>query len=195
MWLLSNPLLHSLALGLLCPHGLFAGAFAAPSLLHDDGVARSSAIAIKLNPGTFSTSPSTRALSGSEVVHHLVRKAHPATKLAKRDLEFAVSPLITTLSPEKIAEMVERATALDPTYVPANFDAWFRVRFTDASANTSEADVKQLLKNLAGYQEVASCQRLAGAPLPALHPNRDPLFKNQTYLRGSGEGINAQYAW
>jgi hypothetical protein len=101
--------------------------------------------------------------------------------------------LITSLSPEKLAEMVQRATELDLTYVPTDFGAWYQVQFT-TPYEENDGSIASLIGNLTGSTEVSSAQRLAGGPAPVVVPHDDPRFAEQGYVGGSG-GINAQYAW
>ncbi|KAK4150371.1 peptidase S8/S53 domain-containing protein [Chaetomidium leptoderma] len=181
----------SVTLGLLCTLPLFNTVLAAPAFPRDDVAAPRSAIAVKLSKSTSRT----RSLAQAEVVEDLIRKAQSGSGLTKRDAQFNVSPLITSLSPEKVADMVQRAAAIDPTYEPVDFGSWFQVQFPESMVDERDPEIAQILNNLAGYQEVASCQRLAGAKLPAVQPNDDPLFSTQGYLAAAGAGINAQYAW
>lgn len=181
-----------LAAGLLSALALFDTALAATIPPRDEVAAPQSAIAIKLN--SSATPLASRALSRADLVADLVRKARPGTGNAKRDVDFKVLPLITSLSPEKLAEMVKRATELDPTYVPTDFGAWFQVQFPEPAGDVPTPEITQLLSNLAGYPEVASCQVLGGTRPPAVQPSDDPRFPEQGYL-GPDVGINAQYAW
>ena len=197
----SHQLTRSLALGLLCSLPLLNPVLTASIPPRDDVVIPHSAIAVKLssNPNTsaFRTTASSTSLTGAKLVEDLIRKAHPVSARAKakgrRDVDFTVSPLITSLSAEKIAEMVQRASTLDPTYEPADFGSWYRVQFPEPAQDAPSQDIIQLLKNLGQYQEVASAERLASARLPAVQPNDDPKFAEQGYLRA--DGINAEYAW
>ena len=191
---LSTTLIRSLAVGLLCTLPLFDTALSASVLPRQDVVEPRAAIAIKLSP-EGGTGNMRTAQSGTDIVDGLVRKAHPSIGSAKRDVDFKVLPLITSLSPEKIAEMVERATKLDPTYEAPDFGAWFQVVFTESTAEARTPEIDQLLNTLAGYPEVTSCQPLAGARPPAIDPSNDPLFPSQDYLDPSDAGINSQYAW
>jgi hypothetical protein len=183
-------LTRSLALGLLCALPLFNAVLAAPTLSRDDAATPRPAIAIKLNKSTTRA----RSLAGADLVEDLIRKAQSGSGHAKRDAEFNVFPLITSLTPEKISEMVQRATTLDPTYEPTDFGSWYRVQFSESTGD-EDAEIIQLLNNLAVEQEVASCQRLVSTKPPAVQPNDDPLFPTQGYLTGDGVGINAVYAW
>ncbi|KAK3331405.1 peptidase S8/S53 domain-containing protein, partial [Apodospora peruviana] len=152
------------------------------------------AIAIKLNPDARSPSA-----AGADIIDSLIQKAHPNPTRAKRDVDFSISPLITSLSPAEIDKMIQTAVERDPTYVPANFSNWFQVVFTEAQTEDAAAspEVLQLLNKLAEAPEVASCQQLIGSTrsLPAVQPNDDPLFTEQGYLSGGGVGIDAKYAW
>lgn len=183
---------RSLAVGLLHALPLFNTALAASIPPRDDVVIPRSAIAVKLN--STGAPLTSRALTGADVVADLIRKAHPSARNGKRDVDFNVLPLITSLSPEKIAEMVKRATELDPTYVPTDFSAWYQVQFSEPMGDTPAPEIIQLLNTLGGYEEVISCQRLGGVQLPAVQPSDDPRFPEQGYV-GASPGINAQYAW
>lgn len=182
---------RSLALGLLYSLPLFNIALAAPTSASDP--APRSAIAIKLNK----SASRARSVAGADVVEDLIRKAQAGSTHAKRDAQFNVLPLITTLTPEKISELVQRATELDPSYKPGDFNSWFQVHFPDSTVNEDDSDIVQLLSNLATYEEVVSAQKLAStkAPQTAVQPNDDPLFSSQGYLTGNGVGIDAIYAW
>ncbi|GAB1318456.1 Peptidase S8/S53 domain-containing protein [Madurella fahalii] len=183
---------RSLAVGLLCALPLFNTALAASIPPRDDVVPPRFAIAVKLN--STAASLTARALTGTDVVADLIRKAHPGSRNGKRDVDFSVLPLINSVSPEKIAEMVQRATELDPTYVPTDFGAWYQVQFNEPMGDAPAPEIVQLLNTLGAYDEVISCQRLGGAQLPAVQPSNDPRFPEQGYT-GANVGINAQYAW
>ncbi|KAK0639082.1 peptidase S8/S53 domain-containing protein [Cercophora newfieldiana] len=153
--------------------------------------AQLTSVAVKLNTeGLRARDARTR----TEIVEDLVRRAHPSLKYAKRNPGLNVSPLITSISPEELDELVQRAVTNDPSYVPTDFSAWFKVHF---AGNETTEGVTEVLGNLIGFDEVASCQPLAGAPQPAavpkLKPGDDPLFKQQGYLTEAG--INVKYAW
>ncbi|KAK6854963.1 hypothetical protein PG995_008495 [Apiospora arundinis] len=162
------------------------------------------AIAVKL-----ATTSSLRAsMSGAELVEALVRKSQPNSGLiAKRDNNskksaISVTPLFDSLAPEVIAGLVQRAAELDPTYEPVDFGAWYQVRLenTKAAATNNESrdpEIAELLRSLSQNKEVASCQSLVGAavPAPSVAYNDDPRFSEQGYLGPAGAGINAQYAW
>ncbi|KAK0614336.1 peptidase S8/S53 domain-containing protein, partial [Immersiella caudata] len=147
-------------------------------------------VAVKLNTtGLRARDVRSRA----EIVEDLVRRAQPSLKHAKRDAGLNVSPLITSISSEELDELVQRAVANDPTYIPTDFKTWFQVHF---EGDGTKGEVNELLGKLGGFEEVASVQPLAGTTLPAtttVKPGSDPLFKQQGYLGESG--INVKYAW
>ncbi|KAK3899012.1 peptidase S8/S53 domain-containing protein [Staphylotrichum tortipilum] len=179
------------AIGLLCTLPLFNTVTAAPTPLAED--IPQAAIAIKLNKPTSRT----RSLPGPELVRQLIQKAQSGTGLAKRDTTFKVLPLITSITPDDLPAMIHRATDLDPTYEPVDFTAWFQVQFSDHKLpdDGRDPEISQLLNNLAGFHEVASCETLGGAPAPSVHASSNPMFASQGYLSGGGVGIDAQYAW
>lgn len=189
--------LHSLAFGLV----FATSALAAAIPPQDDIPSLREAIAIKLHPQTSQGSLSTRATSGADLVEELVNKALSTGNHTKRDVGFTVLPLFTSISPEKIAQMVKEAAKRDPTYEPVDFSTWYQVQLSDSvqsTDNSAAPEVLNLLKSLAEFDEVKSAQRLAGAPSQpavqrAVQPNDNPLTQNQGYLRE--EGINVQYAW
>ncbi|KAK0748961.1 peptidase S8/S53 domain-containing protein [Schizothecium vesticola] len=152
------------------------------------------AIAVKLSPSTLQARSTT---SGAEIVQGLVRGAQKTT-LAKRDVDFKVEPLITTLSSAQIDELIARAKKHTPSYEPADFGSWYRVIF-DSNAplpGKQDAEVGDLLKALGVKDEVASVQPLGGSTkLPAVNPVDDPLYVFQSYLKAAPFGIEARYAW
>ncbi|VBB74944.1 Putative protein of unknown function [Podospora comata] len=137
---------------------------------------------------------SSRSLGGIKSVEQLIRNAQTDSRLSKREVEFTVHPLITTVSPKRITQLVERATVLNPDYVPTDFSTWYQVLFPEPESEDNQT-LHDLLATLSGYQEVASCHPLGGGILPAVDPSNDPLFPSQGYMTPAGEGINAPYAW
>ena len=179
---------RTLAVGLLCSVPLSLSASISP---RDTADAPLSAIAIKLNTQGLRTA---QALNGTNIVEGLVSKARASSQNRKRDVDFTVLPLINSLSPERLAELVQRAVELDPAYVPADFGSWFQVQF-EYTAVEADPEITELLERISENQEVASCQRLAAGPAPNVQPHDDPLFVDQHYITESDVGINAKYAW
>ncbi len=198
-------LCRSLTLGLILVSRFLAPSFAASIPRRDNADIPRSAIALKLsNPGTGLLGKVARdavnsglaALSGAELVEALIQEALPESQITKRDAEFTVLPLITTISPDDLSEMAQRAVTMDPTYVPTNFSSWFQVQFPDITEDQGSEEAIRLLDTLAKYPEVASCQKLGGLKLPSkVEPKDDPKFPEQGYLTAANVGINAQYAW
>lgn len=178
---------RSLAFGLF----FFNGALGA-SIPRNGDLAPRTAIAVKLSPATLKTRD---ARSGAQIVESLVRGAQNVSH-SKRDTEFNVSPLITSLTPEQLAELVDRAVKTTPSYVPADFGAWYQVQFkTEAPSEGYDPEILDLLRTLGSQDEVASCQPLVGSKSPVVSPLNDPQFANQDYLKAAPGGIEAQYAW
>ena len=157
----------------------------------DGELAAPPAIAIKLSPDFSPTRKRQDAsITGADLVESLVHKALPSLAKARSDVELKTLPLFD-LSPEIIDKVVRDAEANDPTYKAPDFHAWFQVHLPETNT-----EVKSLLKTLASYPEVESCQPLGAAPTaPVVNPNDDPEFANQAYLKSPDRGINAEYAW
>ncbi|KAK4195042.1 peptidase S8/S53 domain-containing protein [Triangularia verruculosa] len=150
-----------------------------------------SSIAIKISKAT---DVSSRSLDGIRSVEELIRKAQRDSRLGKREIKFSVFPLITTIPQARITRLVERATVLNPDYVPTDFSTWFQVLFPVPEGEDDQA-LTDLLSKLSGYKEVTSCHPLSGGSLPTVDPSNDPLFPGQGYMTPAGDGINAPYAW
>ncbi|KAK1830615.1 peptidase S8/S53 domain-containing protein [Podospora conica] len=152
------------------------------------------AIAVKLSPATLQARSTT---SGAEIVQGLVRGAQKTT-LAKRDVDFKVEPLITSLSSAQIDELIARAKKHTPSYEPENFGSWYKVVFDSGSPlpGKQDSEVGDLLKALGGKDEVASVQSLGSSTkLPTVSPSDDPEYVDQGYLKAAPGGIEATYAW
>jgi hypothetical protein len=177
-----------LAFGLHCLLSLSSVATAL-SVPRADADAPRAAIAVKLDSKVLRV----RA-TGEEIVQGLVQKAQEDAGLAKRDGGFTVHPLFSSSVSEKLAELVQRAAEVTPDYEAPDFGAWYQVKFETAHQE-KDAEVVQILTSLSGSGDVASAQRLAGPPPPAVNPEDDEHFSEQGYLTGGGVGIDAVYAW
>jgi len=163
-----------------------------PPWTRDAKIPQLTSVAVKLNIASLQARD---VRSRTEIVEDLVRKAHPTFKHAKRNASLSVSPLFSSISPEEIDKLVQQAVTLDPTYVPTDFGAWFKVHLPENENGTSTT-ITDLLGNLVGFDEVASCQPLTSTktqPATTVNPNDDPLFSQQGYLTEAG--INVKYAW
>lgn len=179
-------------LAVLSSISVFGTGLGAVLPIREDATLPRSAIALKLNAGALHTRDS---LTGAQLVEDLVRKAQDGWQDARRSTNFKVLPLITSLSTERLAEMVQQAVENDSTYKPVDFSTWYQVQFPQSTEEANFDDIIQLLHTLGKNEEVASCQQLKSHKFPAVKPNDDPKYKDQGYLKPAGAGINAAYAW
>ena len=98
--------------------------------------------------------------------------------------------LYTSLEPEEIRGLVDRATELDQTYHPPNLLTYFVIDCPP------EVDPEALAEALAAWRNVqtAYVESLPASPF-SLNPSDDPRFPNQGYLKKAPGGIDAEYAW
>lgn len=133
----------------------------------------------------------------------LIRDALPDGRRVRN-----AQPLIVSPNREKIAELVQRAKNLDPTYEPTDFSAWYLVEvepedsagnFTalaDGEASDPKGRAAPLLSKLNDQPQVETVHPLRLAPPPAIiNPSDDPRSSNQGYLNAAPTGIDARYAW
>src|SRR5438105_7453502 len=101
-----------------------------------------------------------------------------------------IGRLFTSVSPEKIKELVARAKELDPTYRPPNFLNFFVI---DCPFVT---DTNQLLEMLQKSKIVELAYVQSGpTPPPAVDASDDPYSVLQGYLDAGPDGIGARQAW
>ncbi|KAJ9662948.1 hypothetical protein H2201_005825 [Coniosporium apollinis] len=118
------------------------------------------------------------------------------------DSVVSVSPLITSQTPEALADLVERARRMDPEYQPPDFSNWYNVKFQPRATTTSDPEfirpqeVNEVVARMIRLPEVDSIHPLrAGPPPMAVNPGDDPRSINQGYLDAAPNGIGARYAW
>jgi serine protease len=104
--------------------------------------------------------------------------------LAKLEL----MPLIESVKPERLAELVDAARERDPDYQPEDFGAWFQV------VCPAEADPDELAVALRTLRDVETAYVMRPGP-PPVNPADDPRSGNQGYLDAAPNGIDARYAW
>jgi serine protease len=99
-------------------------------------------------------------------------------------------PLVESVKPERLAEMVERARRADPRveFDPPDFSRWHQVECP------ADVDPDELAKALRQLEVVEATYVMRPAPLPVM-PNDDPRFPNEGYLGAAPNGIDAKYAW
>lgn len=97
-------------------------------------------------------------------------------------------PLVESLEPKQIAELVDRARRNDPEYEPADFSTWFQVV---CPPGVGPDDLARALREL---QEVETAYVLRPGP-PPVNASDDPRNTNQGYEDAAPNGIDARYAW
>ena len=153
-------------------------------------------IAIKLTPsahkrqqedGKHITKLVTKTDSGLELKHH-------------------IKPLITSQPSDVVAQKVSLAAQLDPTYEPANFDAWYQIEFDPEQLRSIKDDgaeghaaIKELQRHahkLHAEDDVESAH-LVGleCPPPVVNWKGNPRAVNEGYINPAPVGIDAKYAW
>ncbi len=100
-----------------------------------------------------------------------------------------VRRMYTTLKPERMRALVDRARELDRTYVPPNLLTYFVVDCPPGVA--PEALVKAFLE----WPSVQVAYFDPPGSDPQVNPGDDPRFGNQGYLDPAPDGIDAEFAW
>ncbi|MFO7788628.1 MAG: S8 family serine peptidase [Halospina sp.] len=121
----------------------------------------------------------------------LLAKSHPARWRAfqERYGDVRLSRSLTRIEPDEIAELQKRALERDPTYRPANFEAFF-----DITTEKAES-LEEMAKALRGWPGIRSVDIEVIGPDPLVVPADDPRFANQGYLTAAPDGIDAPFAW
>lgn len=130
----------------------------------------------------------------SEYPLHIALKLVPRAprglrELSTRDGKLTLEPLVESLSPEKVDELVTRARRNDPEYQPPDFFAWRQV------AVPKEASPDALVKMLRANELVESAYVMRPGSPPLVNSTDDPRAANQGYLDASPNGIDARFAW
>lgn len=100
-----------------------------------------------------------------------------------------LSPVITRLKASDLQELTRRAMEMDPTYKPADFNAFY---YVDAPPET---DLVGLVKTLLHWNSIQTAYIDHAGPDPFVNAADDPRSVNQGYLDPSPDGIDAEYAW
>src|SRR5262249_52765779 len=114
----------------------------------------------------------------------------PWDRLTKEFPGITVKRLYTSLLPEQIRALVDRATELDRTYQPPNLLTYFAIEYPPG------VDPEALVAALLKWQNVqtAYVEGRPGLP-PAVNAGNDPRSSNQGYLDPAPDGIDAEFAW
>ncbi|SEW13503.1 Serine protease, subtilisin family [Cognatiyoonia koreensis] len=121
----------------------------------------------------------------------VLAEAHPARWRAFTNNygEVRLTRSLQKIKPGKIREMQKIATARDPMYKPANFEAFF-----DVTVEKVE-NLEKMAEALRGWPGVRSVDIEIIGPDPLVNQGDDPRFPNQGYLAAAPNGINAPFAW
>jgi hypothetical protein len=101
-----------------------------------------------------------------------------------------ISKLYRTLSPERIIELVDKATRSDPAYHPPNFLNYYSITCED------EIEAKEMVAmfNKEDIIELAYIETHSACS-PSAREASNPLRSYQEYLNPAPVGIDANYAW
>ena len=113
----------------------------------------------------------------------------PWKKLESNFPDIKLSPVFTLLKPDELNTLIRRAIESDPTYKPADFDAFYYVD------GPSDTDLPALTKTLLGWRSVQEAYIDHTGPDPLVDASDDPRSANQGYLDPAPDGIDAEYAW
>ena len=97
--------------------------------------------------------------------------------------------MITSISEEKLDELVSRASETDRSYRPVNFKNYF---YINCPSSVHPEDLK---KELARWKNVQNVYVDYPAPDPVVNDLDDPRAVDQDYLDAAPIGIDARYAW
>ncbi|MEP7220199.1 MAG: hypothetical protein ABI876_14845 [Bacteroidota bacterium] len=97
-------------------------------------------------------------------------------------------PLVESLDKGRLGALIDRAVAADPTYRPANFQAWQQAICPD------DVDADKLADAFRQLDQVETVYVMKPSPPPVFAAD-DPRSTNQGYLNPAWNGIDARYAW
>ncbi len=132
------------------------------------------------------------------------KKLGPIKELIKKFPKISFGPLFTSIAPNRIHSLVNRARALDPSYNPPDFLAFYAIETPKGT------DRAALVKQLISWDTVDYAYEEPRVSDPGFHfpppgfgpepppppePNDDPEFSNQGYLKQAPDGIGAIHAW
>ena len=121
----------------------------------------------------------------------LNRKIGPWEMIEKEFPGITLTRLYTSVDPEDIVKLLNRATQIDRDYEPPNFLTYFAIDCPPG------ADPEALAKLFSEWQTVQDVYVEAGPPPPPQLVNAadDPRSANQGYLDAAPDGIDAEFAW
>lgn len=112
----------------------------------------------------------------------------PWKKLIQEFPDLKLSPVFTQKR-DALQALARRATEMDPTYKPADFDTFYYID------SPPETDLIDLVKTLLRWNSVQEAYIDQAGPDPVVNAADDPRAVNQGYLDPAPDGIDAEYAW
>lgn len=113
----------------------------------------------------------------------------PWENLAREFPGITFKRLYTSLAPEKIQALVDRATEIDREYKPSNLLGYFVVDCPPG------VDPQALAKALRSWPLVKTAYYDPPGEEPVVNAADDPRAGNQGYLDPAPDGIDAEFAW
>lgn len=113
----------------------------------------------------------------------------PWERLSKEFPGVTFKRLYTSLAPEKIQALVDRATEIDREYKPSNLLGYFVVDCPPG------VDPEVLAKELRSWPLVKTAYYDPPGDDPVVNAADDPRSGNQGYLDPARDGIDAEFAW
>ena len=110
-------------------------------------------------------------------------------QLAERFPGITLHPMFTSVSPDRIRQLVAEAMRRDHSYRPPNFETYFVVEIP------SEITVESLLCAILALRSVQTAYVDPPHGDPAVDPSDDPRFPDQGHLHPAPQGIAAEWAW
>ena len=135
----------------------------------------------------------------------LINLLEKAAAGASHDVQ--IDALITSRGEQEIADLIERAKELDPTYEPADFTAWYQVRLKPQNLSgvpggigfdlRRKIGVDHFIGRLNELDEVDGVYVLREGPPPksAVNWSNNPRSPNQGYQMAAPVGIDSHFAW
>jgi hypothetical protein len=108
--------------------------------------------------------------------------------LGKRRGTFRLLPLIESVEPSRLEELMEKAHRMDPEARLPDFSSWYQI-VTPEGLNP-----ERLVTALRRSEVVETAYVMRPVP-PPVDASNDPLSASQGYLNAQPYGIDARYAW
>jgi len=116
-------------------------------------------------------------------------KIGPFERLAKEFPGITLKRLYTALTPQQILKLVDRASELDPKYIPPNFLTYYLIDCPPGASPES------LAKVFLSWPTVQMAYFDPPGSEPQVNAADDPRSPNQGYLDPAPGGIDAEFAW